>query len=365
METNELSNQQESSENKISCVNSSDTQSLSKEIERLCLERDIKKKNEVKSNNKGSDEKDLLWHYCSNDTFLEILKHQTIRLSDITKSNDYMELMYVLNPLKSMVEERNSWPAMLGSSIGTLVGGLIGAWIEKPENKDEYWKNLLSNDAKNKADNKALQEHLARFTEKIDGCVWGFCLTENEDDLNMWRGYGNNTSGIAIGFKKSELKNMCDRYKTSNFGEIVLSGVNYGKNKAKSTALEMFDRLFGKTQDLRGLDEEEQNNALSEIFADLGVTLATCKDSGFKSEREVRIILSSVNMEKFDGLKVDYRIKNNKIVSYIDIAININEAIQTVYVGPKNDNSVADIERILKHYHCEKIEVAKSTIPYM
>ena len=314
---------------------------------------------------KETDTKDLLWHYCSNDTFIEILKHQTIRLSDITKSNDYMELMCVLNPLKSMVKENNSCPAQFGSAIGTLIGGAIGLWIEKPENKDEYWNNLFSKESKKWADKKALQEHLLHFTEKIDGCVWGFCLTRNEDDLNMWRGYGNNTSGIAIGFKKSELIKLCDHYKTCSFGRIVLLDVHYDKDKAKASALDVFNKLLGKTQELRDLNENEKNNAMSEIFADLGVTLATCKDSGFGSENEVRIILSSVNVDKFDGLKVDYGIKNNKIVSYIDIGIKNEEAIQKVCVGPKNDNSVEDIKRALKHYHCENIKVEKSTIPYM
>lgn len=314
---------------------------------------------------KGTDTKDLLWHYCSNDTFIEILKHQTIRLSDITKSNDYMELMCVLNPLKKMVEDKNSCVVQLGSAIGTLIGGAIGSWFIKPENKDEYWNNLLSKESKKWTDNKALQEHLARFTERIDGCVWGFCLTRNEDDLNMWRGYGNNTSGIAIGFKKSELIKLCDHCRTSNFGRIGLLSVHYDKDKAKAIALDSFNKLFAKTQELRDLNENEKNNAMSEIFADLGVTLATCKDSGFKSENEVRIILSSVNIDNFEGLKVDYGIKNNKIVSYIDIDIINDEAIQKICIGPKNGNSVEDIERVLKHYHCENIKVEKSSIPYM
>ena len=33
-----------------------------------------------------------LYHYCSNEKCFSILKGKTIRLSDIEKSNDYMEL---------------------------------------------------------------------------------------------------------------------------------------------------------------------------------------------------------------------------------------------------------------------------------
>lgn len=34
---------------------------------------------------------DLLYHYCNVETFLNIIRNKTIRLSDITKSNDNME----------------------------------------------------------------------------------------------------------------------------------------------------------------------------------------------------------------------------------------------------------------------------------
>lgn len=35
---------------------------------------------------------EALYHYCSTDKCLSILKNQSIRLSDIQKSNDYREL---------------------------------------------------------------------------------------------------------------------------------------------------------------------------------------------------------------------------------------------------------------------------------
>ena len=32
-----------------------------------------------------------IYHYCSLDTFAQIIKNKTIRLSDLNKTNDYME----------------------------------------------------------------------------------------------------------------------------------------------------------------------------------------------------------------------------------------------------------------------------------
>lgn len=35
---------------------------------------------------------DILYNYCSNETFLSIITNRVIRLSDIGKSNDYKEV---------------------------------------------------------------------------------------------------------------------------------------------------------------------------------------------------------------------------------------------------------------------------------
>lgn len=35
--------------------------------------------------------KKSIYHYCSLETFSQIIKNKTIRLSDLNKTNDYME----------------------------------------------------------------------------------------------------------------------------------------------------------------------------------------------------------------------------------------------------------------------------------
>lgn len=36
-----------------------------------------------------------IYHYCSLDTFLKIVQNKSTRLSDIEKSNDYAERIYM------------------------------------------------------------------------------------------------------------------------------------------------------------------------------------------------------------------------------------------------------------------------------
>ncbi|GMQ62471.1 hypothetical protein [Vallitalea maricola] len=40
---------------------------------------------------------DTVYHYCSVDTFFSIIQNKTIRLSDLNKTNDYMEKRWVSN----------------------------------------------------------------------------------------------------------------------------------------------------------------------------------------------------------------------------------------------------------------------------
>ena len=42
-----------------------------------------------------------VYHYCSLDNFLNIVKNKTIRLSDVNKYNDYLELKSLLNSIEN------------------------------------------------------------------------------------------------------------------------------------------------------------------------------------------------------------------------------------------------------------------------
>ena len=33
----------------------------------------------------------LIYHYCTLDTFVQVIKNKTIRMSDLNKTNDYLE----------------------------------------------------------------------------------------------------------------------------------------------------------------------------------------------------------------------------------------------------------------------------------
>lgn len=70
----------------------------------------------------------MVYHYCNLDTFLKIIQNKSLRLSDIGKSNDYTELIYIQNIIREEFEkkiqkltlkdkERNLWSYLWESML--------------------------------------------------------------------------------------------------------------------------------------------------------------------------------------------------------------------------------------------------------
>lgn len=49
---------------------------------------------------------DTIYHYCSLSTFLTIIDKKTLRLSNVLKSNDYLERKYVLLQCEDLIVDQ-------------------------------------------------------------------------------------------------------------------------------------------------------------------------------------------------------------------------------------------------------------------
>ena len=118
----------------------------------------------------------LIYHYCSMDTFNIIMKNKTLRLSDITKSNDSQEKLLIYNHLKKAMT--NAF-----KSLHLTI---------KPEDSDGVGSYLST--AKKDLDEVVHQKSLV------------ICFSKAEDLLSQWRGYANDGRGFSIGFDLELLK---------------------------------------------------------------------------------------------------------------------------------------------------------------
>lgn len=114
---------------------------------------------------------DILWHYCSLDAFYNIIKSQSIRLSDIYQSNDYNERIGFHNFVSKQINTELSCNGMDTAQTAAFY----------------YLAKSMDN------------------TSYIPSNNFCFCLTNLEDSPLHWSYYGDNGRGIAIGFKRSAL----------------------------------------------------------------------------------------------------------------------------------------------------------------
>ena len=108
-----------------------------------------------------------LYHYCSNSAFINIVESKKLWLSELSLSNDYME----------------------------------GVWVR------EALEKYLADQG---VDNHEIAQILMRFDEySILISAAAFCLSEEPDLLNQWRGYADDGAGVSIGFTKEYLERLC------------------------------------------------------------------------------------------------------------------------------------------------------------
>lgn len=173
----------------------------------------------------------ILYHYCSTQKMYGIMSGRQLRMSDITKSNDYDEV-YMFFP------------------------GIIYAM------RDVYYKNSFPFEFAGETDERGM-EILFRlaydyFKMEFDkGGVTNFviCFCEEGDKLSQWRGYADNGRGVSIGFSERELTQYSGKYKdiitmgkvkyktVEEINDIIISKANNLLNELKNLRKWIIDNL--------------------------------------------------------------------------------------------------------------------------
>ena len=241
---------------------------------------------------------EVLYHYCSWGTFENIIKHRTIRFSDVMKSKDTREIVY-----------------------------LFERYLERQGKKEE-------------SISKDLFEREVRRDLKGQ-TYYTFCLSKEKDLLSQWRGYAPN-GGISIGFSTK----MIQKWSKS---------INVLGAKAKVSPviyINCIEDIFKKKK----IDFAHTNNY--QLLLEMAPQY---KNDGFKEEKEVRIFFRNY-FEPRDGedelptvlsggepcsigfyLTTDVGLK-----SYYDILFDY-DMIKEVIIGPKLNVGVKELEALLRN----------------
>lgn len=192
--------------------------------------------------------------------------------------------------------------------------------------------------------------------------IFTISFSKQEDDLTMWRGYGQNGDGISLGFDFSKLPSTLPMYgadckERKYWSESEPTYLLYDEIKkceyVDTNNIKIAEEACNKT--LKNIFNKDEwtdvkqaiiNNAYAPIY----------KNKKYEAEGEYRIIKHQIMPQ--------YRLADNKLVPYININIPI-ECLKRIIVGPCQSSS--EVVMRIKSFlwtKCFDTEVIISAIPY-
>ncbi|MTI47657.1 MAG: DUF2971 domain-containing protein [Firmicutes bacterium] len=307
------------------------------------------------------------YHYCSLDTFIAIISNKSLRLCDLSKTNDYMERKWILKILEdSLIKafEQNE-----------IVINL----------KEDYWYE------------KGVHNHFSyifgMLKHYVERSSYIACFSRNGDLLSQWRAYGDNGKGVSIGFnsnliskavKKNEVHFEDVLYdldeQVEEITTVVKNAIHYMKN--------LFEHVTVRVSDDFNEFFVEEFDAFCEVICDdLAEISCYMKNPSFKEEDEVRIIYSP-NMSfdaDDDELKdifnqkkrfsnfvlnpLNYFARDEQIIGYADLSFDklvSRDIITEINIGPSSRVTEEDIFFLLsKHgYNARNVRINNSESSY-
>lgn len=279
----------------------------------------------------------ILYHYCSLSTFYNIIKNRSIWLSDISKSNDSLELKWIKGQCRYYILKAFTDYARAAKENGE---------IDKVD--FEGYDHI----------EKQLDQLYEYETEKC----WAFCLSAKQDDLGQWRGYADDGFGISIGFKTSFFKEIMaakGKADPTDPDSVVFDNISYS---AKET-----EKLFCETCGLSLISPQmKSEDVLSRIRYAVAVSLLLApfyKSKKFDEEKEWRLVFATATKVLVDGktpktifsqifpdkeIQYDFIVRDNDLVSHIAfVDQNIGKFISEIWIGPKCRLSAKDLKLFL------------------
>ena len=261
----------------------------------------------------------ILYHYCSVDAFVNILKTNSIWLTHAREMNDFREDTLFRKPLKIALQ-----------SFG---------------NRSDPEKQLL-------------QRIVDEYVSRVD-FPYVACFSRDEDMLSQWRAYADNGKGVAIGIKLGALPHF--DLLMQEHGEIIsrpviIDEVSYNQ---EDDEVEFMKKILSACliNYQKGKNEVE---VIGQGIIALNRFSIFAKGKGFEEEHEVRLVyypcyrnlLANLNYEKpkgHDQDDIEFRVRDGRILSYFTYQLP-KESIYSIILGPKCTVDLAQLTLFLNRY---------------
>ncbi|EKN5221067.1 DUF2971 domain-containing protein [Escherichia coli] len=195
-------------------------------------------------------------------------------------------------------------------------------------------------------------------------------FSHDGDCLSMWRGYGDNGRGAAVGYSTIDIQNghLAQRYlkKQSPIqGKVMFQPIIYSEEEYKILIRYYIKKIFTIPDNLPQSEKETFLNVQSRMFGHLLMRLFTCyKNDFFKDEREVRgFIEISDTVDPYD---INKRNTDFGEASYHKISSSFcgEPSIREVVLGPLYEKSDEDVRSKLDAVGLMDVKIRRSRGTY-
>lgn len=296
----------------------------------------------------------IIYHYCSTETLQKIIEGKTLRFSDITKSNDSKETIWILDFIMSALTkeyEKQSEAFKRKCSLDRIIKRKTSYFI------DRYWGEY------------------SLYTYFV------LCFAGEGDSLNMWKMYADDGKGVAIGFDNSYFKELsgsldCIQYKSVDYADIDNTDLLSEETKS------LFEKLNSCVNEGEKIDY--YNAPYDKYIKDLFLKAVFCKHPGFQDEKESRSCIhwnlghsnpTGINLFykklKIAQVELGKETKGSNIRLYLDARFEagfFSEMLFKIIIGPKCQWTVKDISALLVLNGIDKPifdNIEYSTIPFI
>ena len=288
----------------------------------------------------------LLYYYCSMDTFFKIVDSKKIWLRNLLEMNDPSELALHKINIPDVIYKQYSENKFKFEYAN--------------KQNEEAMKTLLLPDA---------FMYSMGINPIYNNLFFAFCMTNREDALTQWTTYGDDGRGVCLGFKKVSLQNF--QLESENFS---LQKVQYYRdyNELASTLSKM---LLDKIRELSGNDSELKEFA-GNLTNNTVPEWTKYKIKDYSNEEETRLvyhkesnqIISNIGADEIDTKYLSdlkFAMRGNKLDIHIEVDVS-KLGLATITLGPANDNKIDAIKMYLaqKGFKVERADFHRSSIPY-
>lgn len=299
----------------------------------------------------SSENNEIVYHYCSLETFKNIIANKSLWLCDVQKSNDSKECMALPERIKELAVEQN----------------LRETYPPEQRKLFDRFINFLG--------------HSVRHT-------YTTCFSRKRDDLNQWRGYASDGTGLCIGFRKHFFMQL----NKPEWPVLLFKSVDYTEKGIENCAESYLEELKGIIDDSIKYGERMCNTDQDELLHRLFTTSSTLKKTSFYEEAEERLIFSTssyvtdylrIQVQKCADVYLDrerqkyfeeqthdfklsdlrYRIARDQLQGYYELSFAPikDELISEIIIGPKSLVQEEDIYLFLAAcgYHEKALDDGK------